>query len=109
MVSSVEQGGATAIKTNGLVIGGKTGTAEIEVDGPTHGWFISFAGKLNQPAESPNTAAKAMAKTLAAGASNNETRAPASKRDARSRPSSSVPKKCFAPGNASVSSRNCWS
>ena len=51
MVSSVEQGGATAIKTNGLVIGGKTGTAEIEVDGPTHAWFICFAGKPNQPAE----------------------------------------------------------
>ena len=51
MVSSVEQGGATAIKTNGLVIGGKTGTAEIGADGATHAWFICFAGKPNQPAE----------------------------------------------------------
>jgi penicillin-binding protein A len=53
MISNVDRadGGARNLKINGLVTGGKTGTAEIGEDGATHAWFICFAGKPNQPAE----------------------------------------------------------
>lgn len=50
MVASVESGGSQGAKINGLVVGGKTGTAEIG-DGDSHSWFICFAGKPNQPPE----------------------------------------------------------
>jgi peptidoglycan glycosyltransferase len=51
MVDSVDRGGSTGAKINGLVVGGKTGTAEIGEDGATHAWFICFAGKPNQAPE----------------------------------------------------------
>lgn len=50
MVGSVESGGSQAAKMNGLVVGGKTGTAELG-DGTSHAWFICFAGRPNQPPE----------------------------------------------------------
>lgn len=48
MLASVDRGGSTKAKIDGLVIGGKTGTAELG-DGDSHSWFICFAGKPNQP------------------------------------------------------------
>ncbi len=50
MLASVERGGSTRAKIDGLVIGGKTGTAELG-DGDSHSWFICFAGKPNGPPE----------------------------------------------------------
>jgi peptidoglycan glycosyltransferase len=50
MIASVESGGSQGAKTSGLVVGGKTGTAELG-DGTSHAWFICFAGKPNQPPE----------------------------------------------------------
>ena len=50
MVASVERGGSQGARINGLVVGGKTGTAEVG-DGSTHAWFIGFAGRPNQPPE----------------------------------------------------------
>ncbi|HEX5506234.1 MAG TPA: penicillin-binding transpeptidase domain-containing protein [Thermomicrobiales bacterium] len=49
MITSVEQGYANAGHIDGLVIGGKTGTAE--TNGDPHSWYICFAGKPNQPPE----------------------------------------------------------
>jgi peptidoglycan glycosyltransferase len=43
MIGTVEQGYATNAAIDGLVIGGKTGTAETGTDIP-HAWFIGFAG-----------------------------------------------------------------
>jgi peptidoglycan glycosyltransferase len=48
MLASVESGGSTKAKIDGLIIGGKTGTAELG-DGQSHSWFICFAGRPNQP------------------------------------------------------------
>ncbi len=48
MLESVDRGGSTKAKIDGLTIGGKTGTAELG-DGDSHSWFICFAGKPNQP------------------------------------------------------------
>lgn len=50
MLQSVISGGSTKAQINGLVVGGKTGTAELG-DGDSHSWFICFAGKPNQPPE----------------------------------------------------------
>jgi peptidoglycan glycosyltransferase len=50
MIASVESGGSQGAQISGLVVGGKTGTAEIG-DGDSHAWFICFAGKPNQPPE----------------------------------------------------------
>ena len=51
MVASVDRGGSTGAKINGITVGGKTGTAEIGIDDATHAWFICFAGKPNQAPE----------------------------------------------------------
>ncbi len=50
MIGSVESGGSRGAKLDGLVVGGKTGTAELG-DGTSHAWFICFAGKPGQPPE----------------------------------------------------------
>jgi penicillin-binding protein A len=50
MLESVDRGGSVDAKIDGLVIGGKTGTAEIG-DGDSHAWFICFAGRPNKPPE----------------------------------------------------------
>jgi peptidoglycan glycosyltransferase len=41
----VEGGTGTAARVSGLVVGGKTGTAETGVRGSNTTWFICFAGK----------------------------------------------------------------
>jgi len=51
LVASVEEGWARAAKVPGVLMGGKTGTAELGGDGEPHAWFIGFA-----PAESPQFA-----------------------------------------------------
>jgi peptidoglycan glycosyltransferase len=43
MVGVVEQGYASSAAIPGLVVGGKTGTAETGSEDP-HAWFIGFAG-----------------------------------------------------------------
>jgi peptidoglycan glycosyltransferase len=51
MVDYVEKGGgALNARIPGLVVGGKTGTAEVG-DGTSHSWFICFGGKPNQQPE----------------------------------------------------------
>ena len=48
----VERGTATSLARSGLVIGAKTGTAEIDADSPTddtHAWVIAFAGLPESP------------------------------------------------------------
>lgn len=49
MIDVVEKGGATGAKIDGLVVGGKTGTAE--TNGEPHSWFIGWAGKPNTAPE----------------------------------------------------------
>ncbi|HXH89852.1 MAG TPA: penicillin-binding transpeptidase domain-containing protein [Gaiellaceae bacterium] len=45
MEAVVESGTGTAAQVSGLVVGGKTGTAETGVRGSNTTWFICFAGK----------------------------------------------------------------
>ncbi|MBO5453767.1 MAG: peptidoglycan glycosyltransferase [Clostridia bacterium] len=51
MTETVERGTGTTAKIPGIIVGGKTGTAENETDGKEHTWFIGFA-----PAENPEIA-----------------------------------------------------
>ena len=44
MVSTVDQGLATAARIPGVTVGGKTGTAELGEGQAPHAWFIGFAG-----------------------------------------------------------------
>jgi peptidoglycan glycosyltransferase len=44
MQEAVESGTGTAARISGLVVGGKTGTAETGVEGTNNAWFICFAG-----------------------------------------------------------------
>jgi penicillin-binding protein A len=43
MLATVEQGYANAARVDGLVVGGKTGTAQLGGDQLPHAWFIGFA------------------------------------------------------------------
>lgn len=54
MVGVVESGTASALARPGLVVGAKTGTAEVAADSPTgdtHAWIIVFAGLPESPPE----------------------------------------------------------
>ena len=54
MVGVVERGTATSLQRQGLRIGAKTGTAEVnasERPDDTHAWVIVFAGPVDAPAE----------------------------------------------------------
>jgi len=52
MIQVVERGSAQALAVPGLVVGGKTGTAQLGTDPPrSHAWIIGFAGRPEQRAE----------------------------------------------------------
>lgn len=52
MIQVAERGSAQAIRLDGLVIGAKTGTAELGTDPPaSHAWIIAFGGRANERAE----------------------------------------------------------
>ena len=54
MEGVVERGTATALRRPGLVIGAKTGTAEVDAAGvtdDTHAWIIAYAGLPDGPAD----------------------------------------------------------
>ena len=51
MIAVAERGTAQAAAVDGLVVGAKTGTAELGTDPPaSHAWVIAFAGRANEPA-----------------------------------------------------------
>jgi peptidoglycan glycosyltransferase len=49
MISVVENGSGKNARISGFRVGGKTGTAENATEAESHGWFISFAMKGNEP------------------------------------------------------------
>jgi peptidoglycan glycosyltransferase len=49
MISVVEKGSGKNARINGFQVGGKTGTAENATEAESHGWFIAFAMKNNEP------------------------------------------------------------
>ncbi len=52
MVDVVERGTAQGLAIDGLVVGGKTGTAQLGTDPPrSHAWIIGFAGRPGERAE----------------------------------------------------------
>ncbi len=51
MIQVAERGTGTAAAVPGLVVGAKTGTAELGADQPaSHAWTIAFGGRANEPA-----------------------------------------------------------
>jgi penicillin-binding protein A len=52
MIQVAERGTATGLAIPGLVVGGKTGTAQLGTDPPrSHAWIIGFAGRPGERAE----------------------------------------------------------
>lgn len=52
MVNVADNGTARNLRVDGLVVGGKTGTAQLGTDPPnSHAWIVGFAGRPGQPAE----------------------------------------------------------
>jgi peptidoglycan glycosyltransferase len=52
MVNVVENGTASAMRVDGLDVGGKTGTAQLGTSpASSHAWVVGFAGPPGQPAE----------------------------------------------------------
>ena len=51
MVSVVDNGSGRRAQIDGVAVGGKTGTAQHDLDKNPHAWFISFA-----PADDPQVA-----------------------------------------------------
>jgi penicillin-binding protein A len=49
MISVVNNGSGKNARISGFQVGGKTGTAENATEAESHGWFISFAMKGNEP------------------------------------------------------------
>jgi penicillin-binding protein A len=49
MISVVNNGSGKNARIQGFQVGGKTGTAENATEAESHGWFISFAMKGNEP------------------------------------------------------------
>ncbi len=49
MISVVENGSGKNARISGFRVGGKTGTAENATEAESHGWFIAFAMKGNEP------------------------------------------------------------
>jgi peptidoglycan glycosyltransferase len=49
MISVVDNGSGKNARISGFRVGGKTGTAENATEAESHGWFISFAMKGNEP------------------------------------------------------------
>jgi peptidoglycan glycosyltransferase len=52
MVETVERGTATSVAVPGVVVGAKTGTAQLGTDPPrSHAWIVVFAGRPEGPPE----------------------------------------------------------
>jgi peptidoglycan glycosyltransferase len=52
MVETVERGTATSVAVPGVVVGAKTGTAQLGTDPPrSHAWIVVFAGRPDGPPE----------------------------------------------------------
>jgi penicillin-binding protein A len=49
MISVVDRGSGKNARISGFRVGGKTGTAENATEAESHGWFIAFAMKGNEP------------------------------------------------------------
>ena len=52
MISVVERGTGTAAQIDGVTVGGKTGTAEVDTEdeeGGAHAWFVGFIGDPDHP------------------------------------------------------------
>jgi peptidoglycan glycosyltransferase len=49
MISVVDKGSGKNARISGFRVGGKTGTAENATEAESHGWFIAFAMKGNEP------------------------------------------------------------